>query len=162
MKGIISGVGLHTGKMDKKLSHLLRQLKGKTYPRDIVFEFYRQGDEAFDALLALFNSSEKNENQLAHAMLIMFDMCSKSTPNRVTDLLDLCKKCIKDSSLKVRTASAKVITSILVLNDKNPGFYPIEIGKKKDFLLLLTESRSLGLESEAESFVSKYINSQKG
>lgn len=147
--------------MKNKFDHLIHLLKGKTYPKDLNIEFIKLGCEGFDSLSKLFSSEEATENQLAHALPIMFDVTCKGAQSKGADLFALSSSLLVAESLKVRSSAAKVTAAILSLMNSTPGFLSIDLDKD-DVCCQLEAALNAGLRWSEEQYVRKFLDGLKG
>lgn len=144
--------------MDKKLKHMLHQLKGKTFPDSLHKELGRYGDKAFDLLLDLAKSKVSTDKEVSNALSVMHHMCGQPCTHRSQDLFELSLSLLRHSSVLVRSRAIKVVIGLIRVSTDYPEICKLDIADKKTVKASLFEAKNLGIDKETESYLDWWVS----
>lgn len=145
--------------MDKKLTHLIHQLKGKSHPDSMRFEFQQLGDEAFDEIFAHIQDDSFTTNQICNGLHILFDLISQACQNKKKPLFVLLKDCCRHPEGKVRAVAAKLLIGMVRMSESAPDLYQLDIASRKDVFDTLNYVVDNGLDGQTLEYVNGFIGS---
>lgn len=114
--------------MNKELTHLIHQLKGKSYPVGMEKKFYPYKQEAFHALAKIVGDKSNPDLQRANSLEVMTYISLYKSPEFIGDVFDSAVKNIDDESDNVFSISSKAIVSLLRMKKEYPNNYTFNTG----------------------------------
>jgi hypothetical protein len=142
---------------NRKLQHLIHQLKGKSYPESLLNEFRELGMDAFNLLLDSLIRDEFEENQAANTLEVLQGFClyvSDAEKNKVFQLaLDYCGK----DSIKLRDTGSSVVVGMVRMHRQYPDSYKLNDEKYSNIVECLNHAISKGLNKEREEYVNWFL-----
>ena len=148
--------------MDRKLEHMIYQLKGKTFPESLLKEFARYGDKGFEALFSLVSNQEASDKEISNALYVMQSMCSQPCVSRSKELFDLSLSMLCHKSQLVRSRAVKVVIGMLRLYENYPTICDLKNPNMQQIVCLLTEAKALGIDKETESYLDWWLENKRG
>jgi hypothetical protein len=142
--------------VDKKLTHMVNQLKGKTFPGELYLEFSKYGGVAFDNLYEIASKDDSTGQEKKNTLMVMLYMCKQACQDRFQDLFLLSKDLLLDKNDIVRSSAARVIIGLVRMVDNSSGVYSMSY-KRSEIIELLNTSLQQGVDKETEDYMRHYL-----
>ncbi len=115
----------------KRLSHVIHQLRGKSFSKDLMVEIKMAPQSVSDALIFGIESDEFTPNQVIHTLHILFDLCSRELSGQQNKLFSLCLKCSESEDVFVASESLMLMVRMAITNKLSEAYYPLDIKLKE-------------------------------
>ena len=130
--------------MDKRLTHLLHQLKGKTYPDSMRKKFYPYAEEALVVMFASIKNGEFRDTQIKNSLNIMFDLTKEACPAKRKELFDIAVECCGHVSPEVRSSASNVVIGLTRMYENYPDLYDVGVKLREDVFPVLKKVLDMG------------------
>lgn len=143
--------------MNTKLKNLIHQLKGKTYPIDLHYEFYPYAEEAYKAMRDSILNEEFTQIQTANAIQILYKFVCLAFPDNANELFNIEKKCLSFTDLSARSSVVGSLIATYSLTANSPERYIIEGVSKAEVNSIVNEAINNGLLHDVELHANNFI-----